>query len=150
MRRTVLHITPALFGHAGAYGGAERYSFELARHMARVADTTLISFGDQPSRFTTGDGLTVQVLGPAWRARATFQSVPLRHRPRRRGGRCGTLPPAPHARGGTRRNVGPHFWARVFASDLGGGGWGFSSYLKTDQWFHGHLHISQYSLRTAA
>src|SRR5207249_238217 len=34
---------------------------------------------------------------------------------------------------------------RVFASDLGGGGWGFSSYLRTDRWFHGHLHISQYS-----
>ena len=34
---------------------------------------------------------------------------------------------------------------RVFASDLGGGGWGFSARLNTDRWFHGHLHISNYS-----
>jgi glycosyltransferase involved in cell wall biosynthesis len=34
---------------------------------------------------------------------------------------------------------------QVFASDLGGGGWGFSSYIDTNGWFHGHLHISRYS-----
>jgi glycosyltransferase involved in cell wall biosynthesis len=36
---------------------------------------------------------------------------------------------------------------RVVASDLGGGGWGFSGYTKTDRWFHRHLHISEYSRR---
>src|SRR5262249_13239556 len=34
---------------------------------------------------------------------------------------------------------------RVFGSDLGGGGWGVSSRVNTDGWFHGHLHISGYS-----
>jgi glycosyltransferase involved in cell wall biosynthesis len=38
---------------------------------------------------------------------------------------------------------------RVFATDLSGGGWGFSSRLNTDGWFHGHLHISHYSLTAA-
>jgi glycosyltransferase involved in cell wall biosynthesis len=38
---------------------------------------------------------------------------------------------------------------RVFASDLGGGGWGFSSRVNTDGWFHGHLHISKYSRHVA-
>jgi glycosyltransferase involved in cell wall biosynthesis len=34
---------------------------------------------------------------------------------------------------------------KVFVSDLGGGGWDISAYVKTDRWFHGHLHISEYS-----
>jgi glycosyltransferase involved in cell wall biosynthesis len=34
---------------------------------------------------------------------------------------------------------------RVFVSDLGGGGWDISAYVRTDRWFHGHLHISEYS-----
>jgi glycosyltransferase involved in cell wall biosynthesis len=38
---------------------------------------------------------------------------------------------------------------RVFASDLGGGGWGFSSRMDTDGWFQGHLHISRYSRMVA-
>ena len=34
---------------------------------------------------------------------------------------------------------------RVFVSDLGGGGWDVSAYVSTDSWFHGHLHLSEYS-----
>jgi glycosyltransferase involved in cell wall biosynthesis len=34
---------------------------------------------------------------------------------------------------------------KVFVSDLGGGGWDISSYINTDRWFDGHLHISDYS-----
>jgi glycosyltransferase involved in cell wall biosynthesis len=36
---------------------------------------------------------------------------------------------------------------RVFATDLGGGGWDISAFVSTDRWFHGHLHISEYSRR---
>jgi glycosyltransferase involved in cell wall biosynthesis len=36
---------------------------------------------------------------------------------------------------------------RVFVSDLGGGGWDVSAYVSTDRWFHGHLHLSEYSRR---
>src|SRR5450432_4043500 len=34
---------------------------------------------------------------------------------------------------------------RVFVSDLGGGGWDISRYISTENWYHGHLHISRYS-----
>ena len=36
---------------------------------------------------------------------------------------------------------------RVFVSELGGGGWDVSAYVSTDGWFHGHLHLSDYSRR---
>ncbi|MGH9308357.1 MAG: glycosyltransferase family 4 protein, partial [Vicinamibacterales bacterium] len=38
---------------------------------------------------------------------------------------------------------------RVFATDLGGGGLDVSTYLSTDSWYHGHLHISEYSRHVA-
>ena len=42
----VAHIVPAPFDpEDGIIGGAERYSFELARHMAERVPTRLISFG---------------------------------------------------------------------------------------------------------
>lgn len=34
---------------------------------------------------------------------------------------------------------------RVFVTDLGGGGWDISAYVATDRWYHGHLHLSEYS-----
>ena len=146
----VVHITPALFGESGVFGGAERYSYELARHMAHVAPTTLVTFGDRPRDFRTPEGLRVCVLGPAWRVR---------------GQRFNPL----HA-GLVRSVVGadvvhchqPHTLAaelaallartmrrRIVASDLGGGGWSLSSRLDTHRWFQAHLHISRYSRKVA-
>lgn len=146
----VLHIVPALFGDGGVYGGAERYSLELARHMARVIPTTLVSFGDRRRQFTTPDGLRVRVLGPAWNVRGQ-RTNPVHlglvravaeaevvhcHQTHTLAAELAAL---------LARTTG----RRVFASDLGGGGWGFSSRLDTRRWFHGHLHISEYSRRVA-
>ena len=50
----VAHLVPAPFDpEDGIIGGAERYSFELARHMADHVPTELISFGP---RERTRDG----------------------------------------------------------------------------------------------
>ena len=48
--RKILHVVPALFGEGGVVGGGERYALELARHMAEVAPTALVSFGDEERR----------------------------------------------------------------------------------------------------
>ncbi len=37
----------------------------------------------------------------------------------------------------------------MFVTDLGGGGFDVSSFVSTDGWFHGHLHISEYSRQVA-
>jgi glycosyltransferase involved in cell wall biosynthesis len=118
--------------------------------MARVTPTTLVSFGDRPMQFSTPEGLAVRVLGPAWKVRGQ-RSNPVHpglvraviraevihcHQPHTLAAELAAL-----AARATRR--------RVFASDLGGGGWGFSSRVNTDRWFHGHLHISNYSRQVA-
>lgn len=146
----VVHLTPALFGEDGVFGGAERYSYELARHMAAHTPTALVCFGDRPRRYTTPDGLEVRVLGPAWRVRG--QQFNRLHR-----GLFGAVWGAdvihchqPHTLAAELAALlGRLRGVRVCASDLGGGGWGFSGRLDTDCWFHRHLHLSEYSRSVA-
>ena len=64
----VVHIVPALFGPDGIVGGAERYAFELARHMATRVPTTLVTFGERNRHETVGS-LEVRVLGNPWYVR---------------------------------------------------------------------------------
>jgi glycosyltransferase involved in cell wall biosynthesis len=141
----VLHIVPALFGpNGGVFGGAERYALELARHMAEVVPTTLVSFGE--ARQETMGCLRVRILGNPWYVRGQL-----------------TNPVAPglwkeclaadvvhchqqHILASSLAALACRLTGRrVFVSDLGGGGWDVSAYVSTDRWYHGHLHISEYS-----
>ena len=47
----ILHIVPTYFDVSSIIGGAERYTWELAKAMARSADVTLLTFG--PRAFTS-------------------------------------------------------------------------------------------------
>lgn len=143
----VVHIVPAVFGPGGIVGGAERYAFELARHMAKETPTTLVSFGDQPREERVGD-LRVRVLGPPWYVRGQ-RSNPVST------GLLGAVLGADVIHCHQQHVLASSVSAlvarlagrRVFVSDLGGGGWDVSGYVSTDRWYHGHLHISEYSRR---
>jgi glycosyltransferase involved in cell wall biosynthesis len=141
----VVHLVPATFGSEGVMGGAERYAFELARHMAYETQTTLVAFGDRASEKQVGP-LVVKTLAATWNVRGqktnpwSFKIVPelLRadivhcHQQHVLASSLAAL---------TCRVSG----RKVFVSDLGGGGWDISSYVSTDRWYDAHLHISQYS-----
>jgi glycosyltransferase involved in cell wall biosynthesis len=144
-RPRVLHIVPALFGTAGVVGGAERYALELARHMADRVPTRLISFGSEPADIRDGN-LDVRVMSGAWHVRGQ-QTNPF------------TLAIVPEILNAEIVHCHQHHilmssttaaicrlaGRRVFATDLGGGGWDVSAYVSTDRWFNAHLHISEYS-----
>jgi len=145
----VLHLTPALFGAGGAFGGAERYSFELARHMADVTPTRLVTFGERP-RLERVANLEVQVLGRARYVRGQQFNPIHRGLFRALAGADVVHCHQPHTLAAeVAALLSRLFRRRVVCSDLGGGGWGFSGYIRTDHWFHAHLHISQYSRRIA-
>ena len=145
----VAHIVPAPFDPGdGIIGGAERYSFELARHMADRVPTRLISFGDR-DRTTRIGPLQVTVLRSHYvRGQRTNPISPrLWHELRDVGiVHC-------HQQHVLASSLAAIFARlrrqRVFATDLGGGGFDVSSYISTDAWFHGHLHISEYSRHVA-
>lgn len=148
-RRRVVHITPALFGTGGVFGGGERYAHELARHMAEMTPTRLLAFGEAQARQVDG-ALDIRVLGPAWYVRGQranpFHPGLVRHLAWADVIHC-------HQRTVIATSfaaaVGRISGRKVFVSDLGGGGWDLSSYIQTDHWFRGHLHLSEYS-RTLA
>lgn len=142
----VAHVVPALFGSdGGIVGGAERYALELARHMAERTPTSLVTFGEKDGEERIGD-LRVRVLGGARyvRGQRTNPFAPALLSELRRANvvHC-------HQHHVVASSASAVFCRltgrRVFVTDLGGGGWDVSSYVRTDAWFHGHLHISEYS-----
>jgi glycosyltransferase involved in cell wall biosynthesis len=141
----VAHVVPALFGRTGVVGGAERYAFELARAMAESVPTTLVTFGDADADEMVGP-LRVLTLGGPWYVRGQ-RSNPVSLRLLRALGAADVVHCHQHhvlassLAAGWCRLIG----RRVFVSDLGGGGWDVSAYVSTDRWFHGHLHLSEYS-----
>jgi glycosyltransferase involved in cell wall biosynthesis len=143
----VVHITPALFGGDGIVGGGERYAFELARHMARRVPTTLVTFGDPARRETVGS-LDVRVLSGAWYVRGNrINPVHLRL-----FAALGDADVVHCHQQHVLSSSAAALWCRarrrrVFVSDLGGGALDVSRFVSTDGWFHGHLHLSDYSRR---
>lgn len=143
----VLHIIPRLFGHQdGIVGGAERYALELARHMANVVPTSLVCFGDEEERHETMGELQIHVIGHPWHVRKQAHN-PMALRLWRDVQKASIV----HCH--QQHILASSFAAaacrlsgrKVFVSDLGGGGWDVSAYISTDRWYHGHLHISEYS-----
>ena len=146
----VVHLVPQLFGaHDAVYGGAERYALELARHMAERVCTSLVTFGATAREETIGR-LRIHVIGNphymrgqksnplAWQLFPQLHSADVVH--------CHQQ----HVIASSLAALYCRMTGRkVFATDLGGGGWDISGYFSTDAWYHGLLHISEYS-RTIA
>jgi glycosyltransferase involved in cell wall biosynthesis len=142
----VLHIVPSLFGaDDGVVGGAERYALELARFMAEETPTTLVTFGDRERQETVGQ-LKVRVIGNPWYVRGQRTNpVSLALVSELRKADVIHCHQQHVMASSLAAVVGKLSRRRVFVSDLGGGGWDISGYVSTDRWYHGHLHLSEYS-----
>jgi glycosyltransferase involved in cell wall biosynthesis len=143
----VCHIVPARFGGSGVVGGAERYAFELGRQMAAHVPTTLITFGDEDREERIG-ALRVRTVGKPWHVRGQ-RTNPFSLRAFRDLREFDVVHCHQHH---VLMSSAVAAWCRltarrVFVTDLGGGGWDVSAYVSTDAWFHGHLHLSEYSRR---
>lgn len=141
----VLHIVPALFGDSGVVGGAERYALELARNMAKQTPTTLMSFGAKDEDYRM-DELRIRILGSPHYVKGQKMN-PIA------AGMVGEILKAQVVHCHQQHVLASSLSAllcrlsgrKVFVSNLGGGGWDISHYIPNENWYHGHLHISQYS-----
>ena len=143
----VVHLVPSRFGPGGVVGGAERYAEELARAMSARVRTTLVAFAALERREWNG-ALEIWTLGRTRYVRgqphnpislrlfAALRTATIVHCHQQHIVASSAAAAYCRLRG-----------RRVFVSDLGGGGWDISAYLRTDSWYHGHLHISAYSRR---
>lgn len=57
----LLHIAPTFFDDASVIGGAERYTWELAKAMAEMAEVSLLTFGPV-RRAEHREGVAIQQL----------------------------------------------------------------------------------------
>lgn len=57
----IVHVSPALFGSHGKWGGGERFALELAREQAVTQSVRLVVFGEERQRFRL-DKLEIRVL----------------------------------------------------------------------------------------
>jgi glycosyltransferase involved in cell wall biosynthesis len=146
LQNQVLHIVPALFGSDdGIVGGAERYALELAHFMAEETPTTLVTFGDRERHETLGQ-LKIRVIGNPWYVRGQRTNpVSLSLVSELRKADVIHCHQQHVMTSSLAAVVGKLSQRRVFVSDLGGGGWDISGYVSTDRWYHGHLHLSEYS-----
>lgn len=145
----VAHLVPAPFDpDDGIIGGAERYSFELARHMARRRPTRLITFGDRPGTREVG-GLPVTVLGARYVRGQRSNPISTGLWRELRYAEVVHCHQQHVVASSVSAILGRLRGQRVFATDLGGGGFDVSACISTDGWFDGHLHISEYSRRVA-
>jgi glycosyltransferase involved in cell wall biosynthesis len=58
----IVHVSPAMFGTGGVWGGGERFALELARAHAEQRATRLVVFGRRTRRLRLG-ALSIHVLG---------------------------------------------------------------------------------------
>lgn len=143
----IAHLVPALFGRSGVIGGAERYVLELARHMAPIVETTLLTFGELDEDRLEGP-LRIRVLGDAHRVRGQAANpFSLRLVPALRSADVVHCHQQHILASSVAALACRATGRRVVCTDLGGGGWDVSGYISTDRWFHRHLHISEYSRR---
>lgn len=147
---SVAHLVPAPFDPTeGIVGGAERYAFELARHMSDRVMTRLVTFGPVARSERVGH-LDITVLDAAYYLRGQRTNPLALALP-------GALRRASvihcHQQHVMASSVAAAFarltGRRVFVTDLGGGGFDVSAFVSTDRWYHGHLHISEYSRQVA-
>jgi glycosyltransferase involved in cell wall biosynthesis len=142
---TVVHLVPAPFdSRDGIIGGAERYSFELARHMAERVSTRLVTFGSENRRERIGRLDVVVLAGHHIRGQ---RSNPIAlGLPQALRGATIIHCHQQHVLASSAAAAFARLTGRqVFATDLGGGGLDVSTFVSTDGWYHGHLHISEYS-----
>jgi glycosyltransferase involved in cell wall biosynthesis len=146
----VLHLVPALFDAGdGIIGGAERYVFELARHMADVVPTRLVTFGQRAREERIG-ALQLRVVADPWFVRGQ-RSNPVSLAVLGEVSRASVVHcHQQHVLASSLAAFTARLLRRrVFCTELGGGGWDVSAYVSTDRWYHGHLHISEYSRNIA-
>src|SRR5277367_4162369 len=115
--------------------------------MSGRVDTTLLSFVLR-NRDERVDSLRVRVLANPWKVRGSqFNPFSLRILPELLRAEVVHCHQQHVLASSVSALVARLTGRRVFATELGGGGWDFSSYMSTDRWFHGHLHISEFSKR---
>ncbi len=141
----VIHVSPTYFAPESVLGGGERFAGELACAMAAHAEVKLVSFGRRALRESPRPGCERVILRSWTRDRMTPFApgllAELRGADVVHCHQFYVLPTFLAALLGRLRG------ARVFVSDLGGGGWTPGYQIDQTRWITAHLPLSEYAAR---
>jgi glycosyltransferase involved in cell wall biosynthesis len=141
----VCHVTPTYFSAESVLGGGERFAEELSRAMSHKAEVKFISFGRRAMRERVSPSFKRVILrswSPAllapWSPRLFRElcTADVIHC-------CQYFVLSTFLATLWGRMIG----ARVFVSDLGGGGWTPGYHVDQSRWIAAHLPISEYAAR---
>lgn len=139
----MVHVSPTYFGPGSVLGGGERFAEELARAMAARAEVKLVSFGSRGLREMPRPGYERVILKSWTRDRMTPFApgllAELRGADVIHCHQLFVLPTFLATLFGRLRG------ARVFVSDLGGGGWTPGYQIDQTRWIEAHLPLSRYA-----
>ena len=141
----VIHVSPTYFAPESALGGGERFAEELARAMSERAEVKLVSFGPRAFRESPRPGYE-RVILESWTRDLMTPFAPgllgeLREADVVHCHQFYVLPTFLAALFGRLRG------ARIYVSDLGGGGWTPAYQIDQTRWITAHLPISEYAAR---
>lgn len=142
-RLRVCYVSPTYFAPESCIGGGERYAEELALAMAEAAEVKLVSFG--PRAFRERRSMTYErVVLKNWTSARMSPFSPQLFLEVSKADvihcfQYYTLPTFVSSLFGRLRG------ARVFITDLGGGGWTPGFHIDQSRWTTAQLPISQYA-----
>lgn len=146
MTLEVVHVSPALFGAHGTWGGGERYALELARALARMVPTRLVTFGPRRQRYRL-DELEIFALPNRVTSRDSLNPIsellPLAL------GRAPVVHAHQYETAATNASLvlGRMLGKRTFVTDLGAQARNLAEPLRLHHLVTGFLPISAYSAR---
>jgi glycosyltransferase involved in cell wall biosynthesis len=141
----IVHVSSALFGPDGYWGGGERFSLELARAQSRDASVRLVTFGETARRFRLEE-LEVHVLPVRTRVKGhclnpisellvpEIASAPIVH-----------IHQYQTALTDIALLLGRAFRRKLFVTDLGGAAPSLRRWLTLDRFVSGHLALSEFA-----
>jgi glycosyltransferase involved in cell wall biosynthesis len=138
----ILHVTPTYFSQESVVGGGERFPIELAKAMGRYVETVVVSFGKEAKTIRLSDNVSMKVYANWFKKKWNNPVNPafLDHALRADVIHCHQyLTLATNFSIVAGRLLGK----KVFATDLGGGGWNLGFYVNMTRWLDGYLLISQ-------
>jgi len=142
----ICFVSPTYFAPESFIGGGERYAEELARATSELGDVKLVTFGSRPQHQRVTSTFERVILRSWTRDKMTpFSPYLFRELRGAEVVHCFqyyTLPTFLAAWWGHRHG------AKVFVTDLGGGGWTPGYQIDQSRWISAHLPLSQYAARS--
>jgi len=139
----ICFVSPTYFALESFIGGGERYAEELSQATSELADVKLVTFGSRPQRQRVTSTYE-RVILRSWTSDKMTPFSPYLFRELRGAEvvhcfQYYTLPTFLAAWWGHR--IG----AKVFVTDLGGGGWTPGYHIDQSRWITAHLPLSRYA-----